>query len=421
MQIVMLKKWIISTKNDIDKRSALWNMIASILGSGQSAVFLLVVTRICDTAYAGIFSIATTLGYQIVTIGNYGMRNYQATDVKHKYIFGEYLFSRYISSAFMFVFLIAYIGIKEYSMEKALIVFVFGVFKAIDVIEDVFHGEFQRYNRLDIGAICMVIRYLISFIVFTVVLVITKDLLFACVWETVVSIIVFVFLTHEVIKPQRILSIRGAYKGAKSLLIDCFPLFMGGFLYLYICNAPKYAIDSCLSQESQAYFAILFMPVFVVNLLSGFIYRPLLTRMAVCWVEGKNRELSHIIERQIGFITVATIIGMIGSYLVGVNILTLIYGVNVNIYRTCLVILMFGGGFAALTGYLMNVLVIMRLQKKMLLGYCLVALVSIVISNIMVNKFEIIGASMLYVLLMILLAVYFTVIILLYRTKRIKK
>lgn len=415
----MLEKIIIApSKNNIERRTAIWNMVSSILGAAQSAIFLLVVTHVCDAVYAGIFSIATTLGYQIIAIGSYGMRNFQATDVKQKYKFKEYLLSRYFTSIAMFIFLIGYVWIKDYSTEKALIILAFGVYKAVDVIEDVFHGEFQRYNRLDIGAISMTIRYVISFLVFAVVLITSHNLLFACICEAVISILVFIILTYEVIKPRKILSVKGALKHTGWLLRDCFPLFIGGFLYLYVCNAPKYAIDNCLSQESQMYFAILFMPVFVVNLLSSFVYRPLLVRMAICWNEKRNKEFWHMVMTQITLIFVLTIMGILGAYLCGTQILSLVYGVDVNPYRNCLVLLMFGGGFAALIGFLINVLTVMRLQTLLLLGYMVASVAALIVSNPIVSKLGIFGASVLYVGLMVLVAAFLLVSAVFYKKKK---
>lgn len=415
----MLEKIIIApSKNNIERRTAIWNMVSSILGAAQSAIFLLVVTHVCDAVYAGIFSIATTLGYQIIAIGSYGMRNFQATDVKQKYKFKEYLLSRYFTSIAMFIFLIGYVWIKDYSTEKALIILAFGVYKAVDVIEDVFHGEFQRYNRLDIGAISMTIRYVISFLVFAVVLITSHNLLFACICEAVISILVFIILTYEVIKPRKILSVKGALKHTGWLLRDCFPLFIGGFLYLYVCNAPKYAIDNCLSQESQMYFAILFMPVFVVNLLSSFVYRPLLVRMAICWNEKRNKEFWHMVMTQIALIFVLTIMGILGAYLCGTQILSLVYGVDVNPYRNCLVLLMFGGGFAALIGFLINVLTVMRLQTLLLLGYMVASVAALIVSNPIVSKLGIFGASVLYVGLMVLVAAFLLVSAVFYKKKK---
>lgn len=415
----MLEKIIIApSKNNIERRTAIWNMVSSILGAAQSAIFLLVVTHVCDAAYAGIFSIATTLGYQIIAIGSYGMRNFQATDVKQKYKFKEYLLSRYFTSIAMFIFLIGYVWIKDYNTEKALIILAFGVYKSVDVIEDVFHGEFQRYNRLDIGAISMTIRYVISFLVFAVVLITSHNLLFACICEAVISILVFIILTNEVIKPRKILSVKGALKHTGWLLRDCFPLFIGGFLYLYVCNAPKYAIDNCLSQESQMYFAILFMPVFVVNLLSSFVYRPLLVRMAICWNEKRNKEFWHMVMIQIALIFVLTILGILGAYLCGTQILSLVYGVDVNPYRNCLVLLMFGGGFAALIGFLINVLTVMRLQTLLLLGYMVASVAALIVSNPIVSKLGIFGASILYVGLMVLVAAFLLVSAVFYKKKK---
>lgn len=415
----MLEKIIIAPlKNNIERRTAIWNMVSSILGAAQSAIFLLVVTHVCDAVYAGIFSIATTLGYQIIAIGSYGMRNFQATDVKQKYKFKEYLLSRYFTSIAMFIFLIGYVWIKDYNTEKALIILAFGVYKAVDVIEDVFHGEFQRYNRLDIGAISMTIRYVISFLVFAVVLITSHNLLFACICEAVISILVFIILTYEVIKPRKILSVKGALKHTGWLLRDCFPLFIGGFLYLYVCNAPKYAIDNCLSQESQMYFAILFMPVFVVNLLSSFVYRPLLVRMAICWNEKRNKEFWHMVMIQIALIFVLTILGILGAYLCGTQILSLVYGVDVNPYRNCLVLLMFGGGFAALIGFLINVLTVMRLQTLLLLGYMVASVAALIASNPIVSKLGIFGASILYVGLMVLVAAFLLVSAVFYKKKK---
>lgn len=415
----MLEKIIIApSKNNIERRTAIWNMVSSILGAAQSAIFLLVVTHVCDAVYAGIFSIATTLGYQIIAIGSYGMRNFQATDVKQKYKFKEYLLSRYFTSIAMFIFLIGYVWIKDYNTEKALIILAFGVYKAVDVIEDVFHGEFQRYNRLDIGAISMTIRYVISFLVFAVVLITSHNLLFACICEAVISILVFIILTYEVIKPRKILSVKGALKHTGWLLRDCFPLFIGGFLYLYVCNAPKYAIDNCLSQESQMYFAILFMPVFVVNLLSSFVYRPLLVRMAICWNEKRNKEFWHMVMTQITLIFVLTIMGILGAYLCGTQILSLVYGVDVNPYRNCLVLLMFGGGFAALIGFLINVLTVMRLQTLLLLGYMVASVAALIVSNPIVSKLGIFGASVLYVGLMVLVAAFLLVSAVFYKKKK---
>lgn len=62
-----------------------------------------------------------------------------------------------------------------------------------------------------------------------------------------------------------------------------FPLFGISFLSFYVNSAPKYAIDACLTDEIQACYGFVAMPVFVIGLINNFIYQPVLVPMAVEW------------------------------------------------------------------------------------------------------------------------------------------
>ena len=128
--------------------------------------------------------------------------------------------------------------------------------------------------------------------------------------------------------------------------------------------------------------------------------------MAIYWADAKQKEFKSIIVRQFKFILFVTIAGMIGAYLVGTEFLTLIYSISVIKYKWCLVILIAGGGLAAIIGFLVNVLTIMRLHQVMLCGYILVAAIGICISNVMVVRYGLMGASVLYIVLMLLLTVF---------------
>ena len=98
-----IEKFIFNNDKNIKSQSIIWNLIASLLNAIISAYLLLVVTRFIGIKAGGIFVIASTLAYQMLTIGNYGMRNYQATDTLNKFSFNEYLYSRYITSIFIII------------------------------------------------------------------------------------------------------------------------------------------------------------------------------------------------------------------------------------------------------------------------------------------------------------------------------
>ena len=84
-------------------------------------------------------------------------------------------------------------------------------------------------------------------------------------------------------------SLKPAFSGEKTkmLMIEGFPIFVSLFLNVYIGNAPKYAIDACLTEEIQAYYNFIFMPVFAIGMFANFIFNPILVKLAHRWDENR--------------------------------------------------------------------------------------------------------------------------------------
>ena len=399
-----IKCWIVPTnENQIRRNSAFWNMTSSLLNAVQTALLLLVITRVCGSVIGGIFSISATIAYQANTIGNYSMRNFQATDVKEEYSFGIYVGSRFVTLIFMPVFLAVYILLKGYAIEKTLIVLTFALFKSIDVIEDVIHGNFHQKGRLDFGGITETIRYFTSILLFIILIVVTKNLLVTNIIVTIASFTLFLILNIPLIKKFGGFQCEFNLKRIFCLLKVSFPLFICGFVYMYICNMPKYSIDSYMSEESQAVFGVIFMPVFVINLLSCFVYRPLLSYMAYDWKDGNFKSFFKVIKRQVLLILIITFAAMVAGYFLGAPILGVVYGINLNGYESAIALLLLGGGISALIGFAASIVTIIRKQIVLYVGYFTSAIVGLTISRPMVSNYGIYGAGILYDILMFVL------------------
>ena len=205
------------------------------------------------------------------------MRNFQVSDVRREYGFGEYHRSRILTTIAMFVIAAVYVIFAAYqngySTEKTQIILWMCAFKLPDAYEDVFFGEYQRNNRLDVASKAMTLRLLLTIIVFGILVFITRDLLLSMILSTLFTVLlmtVLLYLTRDYIKKED-----GKKLGTRSLLPACFPVFAATFLSYYIGNAPKYAIDSQLSDDLQAIYGFISMPVFVVGLLNSFIFNPI--------------------------------------------------------------------------------------------------------------------------------------------------
>ena len=149
-------------KMSVQQSSYIWNMTAGMIFGFQSVFLLMVITRALGLYEAGLFTIAYANANLFLTIGKYGMKNYQATDVKGQFSFGEYLTSRYISSAAMIVISVVYILYTgytlDYTKEKMLIIFFMCLLKTVDAMEDVYLGWYQLNGRLDVGGKIMTLR-----------------------------------------------------------------------------------------------------------------------------------------------------------------------------------------------------------------------------------------------------------------------
>lgn len=404
-----------NTSKNIIQESYIWNTVAGMLNTFQSVIILMVLTRTNGAFDAGVFSLGYSTGCLFMAIGNYSMRNFQATDIKGVYTFSDYLTSRIITLIFMILVSVGYCVkgfiFGGFSFEKSLIVFLICALKAVEAAEDIYYGMYQNHNRLDIASKALTIRYVVSIGVMLLALVITKDLLVACSVTLLISIIAAFLLIYITIGFFEFEAFSLRWKQARILLINTFGVFISGFLSLYIVNAPKYAIDRYLAQEQQAYYGFLAMPVFVVSLLNTFLYQPILTSLAIEWGEGRKKEFIRKIRRQIGVILFLTVGSLIGAYFLGIPVLSLFYGTDLSPYKMELLILMSGGGALAITGFLTIIITIMRRQQDLIIGYCLISVIAFMVVPIIVKYFGITGAAWGYTLLTTGLALNFIVIV----------
>lgn len=404
-----LNKFIMGS-NNVTKDSFIWNMIGSMIMAFQSVILLMILTRTVGLIESGIFTIAYANANLFLTIGKYGMRNFQVSDVKEEFSFEEYKTSRIITVFTMAVLSVGYVLyssiVNEYSFEKSMIIIGMCIFKLPDAIEDVYYGEYQKCGRLDIASKAMALRLLLTLIIFSITVMISKNLLYALFISSCATfVIMYVFLKWTYGKFKRTTEMQ--WNNVIKLLKYCFPLFAGSFLSFYIGNAPKYAIDSLLTDELQACYGFLAMPVFVIGLLNGFIFNPMLFKLSCLWNEAKIKLFLKQVVIQTAIVAGITSVCIFGASLIGIPVLSLLYNTNLSSFKTELLILLLGGGFLGFSGLLNAVITIIRCQKNLLWGYFAVAIIAFFISNPIVKKYQITGAAILYMVLMSIICVCF--------------
>lgn len=391
-----MKRFLLNPGKNPSQSTVFWNMLSSGLNSVISIVLLLFVTRIKGASVAGIFSLGFSTAQMMLTIGNYGMRNYQATDVQDKYSLGTYLSSRIVTSAAMIIITFLFLFYKDYNIEKALVILFLCVLKVTDAFDDLYGGFFQKNERLDISGKILFFRVSFYSAGLIIGLYLTKDLLLSIIIAIIISalyIIWMIFLTKDNF-PLCLPDFN--FKPLKKLLIECFPLGIGSFLLIYIGNAPKYAIDTYMNDQAQAYFTYIFMPCFVINLFVSFALQPLLVHLSVIWNQKLLKKFVKLTATIFACALCISIVIILAGKLFGCPILSWLFGVSLYAYSDHLTILLVGGAFFSFAVIGQIILTIMRRQYSLLWGFGISSLIATVISPLLVKQKGLMGAALSY-------------------------
>nr|WP_119877143.1 lipopolysaccharide biosynthesis protein [Streptococcus respiraculi] len=403
----------------------LWNILGSLSTAAISVLLLLVVSRTLTDLEADIFSIAYAIGNLFVVIGLFQVRNFQSTDMQPKYTFNEYFVARLLSCLGMLVAAGIYIWIKGYEGYKAVIILMICLYRLTDALSDVFQGLFQQKQRLDIASKSLVYRNTIIFIIFTVSLIVSTNLVLALTMVCIVSSLFVLVYDSKYAKNFANICIKHiSINRLISLFTDNLPLFLNGFLLVYIYNNPKYSLDKLLELGStevglQKDFNILFMPAFVMNLMMLFL-RPIITKMAISYHHKEVKEFSMLQKQMFLTLSLASVVILISSFYLGIPVLSLLYNTDLTSYHTVFMILMFGGVLSSFATIFDNILTVIRAQKFLVISYVAAFGISILTSDYFVLSYQILGASLSFLLAMCVWLVMSAIIYRFIKNKKIE-
>lgn len=376
----------------IKKSEIIWNTLGSFVESLLSAVLLMFCTRLNGTEIAGMFSISFATATILNAIGDFGIRIYQVTDTNRKYKFEDYLLSRIIVVTFMTIIGIIFIIATGYTSEKLWICVSLIIFKVIDNLSETYQGEFQLRNRLDLGGKSMVIRVSTSLLMFFVVDMITKNIIMSCIALVATNLILFMLWDIRIFRKFEKIKISFNKDNIKGILKECLPLAISTMLSLYIINATKYAIDNFGDYTMQTYFNVIYMPTFVINLVSAFVIKPFLKPFGDLWNNKENKKFIKSIAMIIVILAGATLCIDIACLILGVPVLSFIYGIDLSPYKLEMILLVISGFFYAASTVMLYALSTIRKQKLATISYIITAIIALIVSNIFVNRFGMMGA-----------------------------
>lgn len=391
------------------RKNFIWNTLGTGFNAFNSLFFMIIVTRINGIDQAGIFTIAFSTACILYAVGLYAGRIYQVTELNKKISDKDFVISRIITNIIMIVFLIIFCLLKKYNTEKFIIFLLLTIYKALEAFSDVLYGVLQKNEKLDIVGKSLFAKSLMSIIIFLLVDIITKNMIISIISMVIICILIIFFYdfknTYKYIDLKSKVNMSNVY----NILKKGFFTFAISFLGMYVLNSPKYSIDTYLADNYQTIFGIIVMPATVIGLVAQFLIHPYLNQILFLYESRDLKALKKLIFKLISLIIGFGIIATILAYFLGTQVLGLIYGLDLSLYRIGLVIIIISAIFYAIGTIYSSVLTTVRETVSQFLIYIIVSIFAAILSNIFTKTWEINGAIIAYLLIMALQSISYTI------------
>ena len=342
-----------------------WNTLGAVLQSAISPLLLLVVTRANGIEAAGLFSFAFAVSLLMWSLAMWGGRTFQVSDAKQQFNRKSYIMVRLLLAIAVLVITGVFCLANGYEAYRTGLIFALVVFKILESFADVIHGILQVHDRLYVAGQSLAAKAIIGFVVFTVVTVLTNDMILASAGVVLVNVVLFAF--YDIVQVRKYEQIWFSGEDIKKYFVEAGQIlwksagvFVVFFLTMFSLNIPRYFIDNMRSQEEVGYFGVIAMPITLLSLLVVFILQPNIVRLSKLYADKKMNEYTATVRK---ILLLCLAIGggvLLATALVGVPLLRLVFDVDFTEYRTALIVIMAGGVASALLTVYLNHFVIAR-------------------------------------------------------------
>ena len=380
--------------------NATWGMVFPLL--------TIVATRLVGAADAGVFSLAFVTATLLMYVGDWGTRTFQVADRRDVRSFADYRAARLVSVAVMLAVGIAWHVLRGESPETLVMGIAVLAYRAQDSLADVFEGRLQQSDKTYLAGASQALRSAAALVLFSVVLLVSRNLAAASVALFVGALFVFVVFTVpmaalETPRPRKL-----DLANVIEILRVTSPMCAAFVLYNLCDNCPKLCMDGVLSPDNQLFFNAIYFPAHSILMMARMVYGPLIGTLADSRSGGDGSggpkgSFSRLVAAIFACIVGLVAVMLVAMNTVGIPLMTFMYGIDFAGLRAAICLMIVAGGLTASTDFLYQVLTIERRQRMATPLYALTFVVSLVCSLVLIRLFALMGAVAAYVASMVFL------------------
>jgi O-antigen/teichoic acid export membrane protein len=323
-----------------------WTFVGNVVYAGCQWAMLVILVKLSTPENVGQFTLGLAVTTPIILFSNLQLRPIQATDVKRRFSFSNYLALRIITTIAAFFAIVSLIFIIGYEKNTAFVILLIGLAKSIESISDVYYGLLQQHERMDWIAISMILKGILSLLFLGVTVFLTRSIVFgslalAIAWT--IALIVYDIPKGQSVATRKPTEIHDSSKQVSKripqgkigswfqpevlskLALFALPLGFAMTLISLNSNIPRYFVERYLGQGKLGIFsAIAYLQIAGLTVITA-LGQSASPRLAQHYVEGQHRAFKQLMIKLLAIASVLGGLGILAAYFAGEEILTLLY------------------------------------------------------------------------------------------------
>lgn len=400
---------------EVRKRGLLYNIMYSGIGSIVYTfcqwLLTIIIIRLCGYTDSGYYALAITVTNTFYSISLWGIRSFQIADIDNKYDYSDYFYNRILTNIIAFICFIIFMLINNYSFEKSLIIILYMIYKVADSFFDFYDALCQKNMRMDIVSISMMMRSILSTIIFALLCFIFKSIFWAIISMIVISIVFLYFYNYRFCKKNFEIHYHLNKDNVMKMLMICTPLMLSGFLLAFNLMIPKYIFEKMFDSKLLGIYTTITSLALIVQLAAQTILAPMLPTLAEYFDKKDYKNFKGIIIKFVLLCCFVLVMAFIGLKLIGPWVIGVIYGVELSKYTYLLYLAILSSFFTIILWIVSYLLILIKKTKVQLFTSAISALICLGVSYICIEIMSLNGISMAIIISQISLLIMMIIIL----------
>jgi O-antigen/teichoic acid export membrane protein len=335
------------------RHNFLWTLAGNVFYAGCQWSWIVIIAKVGSPGMVGRLAYALAVTTPIMLFASLKLRAVQATDQRGEFSYSDYLSLRLVTTAAAMVAFAIMAALPSFRGERGGLLLLVGAAKAVESISDVIWGRLQQAERMDLIALSMMLKGVLSLVAIGGGVYLTGSLTWAAAALAAAWTVGLVLFDIPVVRWLNARRGGGAEEGRrragrsgvmKALFSLSLPLGLTVAVGSLSGNIPRYFIERLLGEGELGMYAAVASLMQAGGIVMTALGQSASPRLARDYANGEGEAFRRLVRRLMGLGAGFGAAGLLVSLVAGKRLLALFFRPEYATHADLLVVLMCAAG-----------------------------------------------------------------------------